>query len=54
MKNLNNAEWKKTAKDTNAVIFDVRTDEEAAEGILENATTTFISTRIYGSFRKNG
>jgi rhodanese-related sulfurtransferase len=26
-----------TAKDTNAVIFDVRTDEEVAEGILENA-----------------
>jgi predicted sulfurtransferase len=43
MKNLNNAGGKKTAKDTNAVIFDVRTDEEAAEGILENATTTFIS-----------
>lgn len=38
MKNLNNAEWKEeTAKDTNAVIFDVRTDEEVAEGILENA-----------------
>jgi rhodanese-related sulfurtransferase len=38
MKNLNNAEWKAaTAQDSNAVILDVRTDEEVAEGILENA-----------------
>jgi len=38
MKNLNNEEWKeKTANDSNAVILDVRTDEEVAEGIIENA-----------------
>jgi rhodanese-related sulfurtransferase len=40
MKNLNNSEWKEeTAKDSNAVIFDVRTDAEVAEGVLENAIT---------------
>ena len=38
MKNLNNSEWKEeVAKDSNAVILDVRTDDEVAEGILENA-----------------
>jgi rhodanese-related sulfurtransferase len=53
MKNLNNAEWKRK-QNTNAVIFDVRTDEEVAEGILENAINDIQTTRIYGSFRKNG
>ncbi len=38
MKNLNNSEWKEeVANDSNAVILDVRTDDEVAEGILENA-----------------
>lgn len=38
MKNLNNFEWKEEiAKDPNAVIIDVRTEEEVAEGMLENA-----------------
>ncbi|WP_124980068.1 rhodanese-like domain-containing protein [Nonlabens xiamenensis] len=38
MQNLNNQEWKeKIAEDTNAVIIDVRTEEEVAEGTMENA-----------------
>ncbi|MEN8816201.1 MAG: rhodanese-like domain-containing protein [Nonlabens sp.] len=38
MKNLNNQEWKElTAKDTNALIIDVRTDDEVSEGVIPNA-----------------
>lgn len=39
MKNINQTEWQELlAKDTNAVIIDVRTPRECAEGIIENAT----------------
>ncbi|BAO54182.1 rhodanese-like domain-containing protein [Nonlabens marinus] len=38
MKNLSNSEWKEeVANDSNAIILDVRTDDEVAEGILKNA-----------------
>jgi len=38
MKNLNNFEWKEEiANDPNAVILDVRTDDEVAEGMIEGA-----------------
>ncbi|MGB0879572.1 MAG: rhodanese-like domain-containing protein [Polaribacter sp.] len=38
MKNLSQEEWKEQAsKDKNAVIIDVRTPEECASGIVENA-----------------
>tara|TARA_R110002073_G_scaffold95059_5_gene220952 strand:+ start:2921 stop:3235 length:315 start_codon:yes stop_codon:yes gene_type:complete len=38
MANLTQEEWKQQlAKDANAVILDVRTDEEVAEGIIPNA-----------------
>lgn len=38
MANLTQEEWKQQlAKDANAVILDVRTDDEVAEGIIPNA-----------------
>lgn len=38
MKNLSQKEWKEqVSKDKNAVILDVRTPEECASGIVENA-----------------
>lgn len=38
MEDLTQEEWtSKLAKDDNAVILDVRTDNEVAEGIIENA-----------------
>jgi len=38
MANLTQEEWKQQlAKDANAIILDVRTDEEVAEGIIPNA-----------------
>lgn len=38
MINLTNAEWKNAVNnDSKAVIIDVRTDDEVAEGIIENA-----------------
>jgi rhodanese-related sulfurtransferase len=38
MTNINNNEWKEqTAIDTNALIIDVRTEEEVSEGIIPNA-----------------
>jgi rhodanese-related sulfurtransferase len=38
MKDLTNQEWKElTAQDTNALIIDVRTDDEVSEGVIPNA-----------------
>ncbi len=38
MKNITQTEWQElVAKDNNAVIIDVRTPRECAEGIIENA-----------------
>lgn len=38
MANLTQEEWKQQlAKDANAIILDVRTDDEVAEGIIPNA-----------------
>lgn len=38
MKNVNQTEWQELiANDSNAVIIDVRTPRECAEGIIENA-----------------
>jgi rhodanese-related sulfurtransferase len=38
MTNLTNAEWKSAVEnDENAIILDVRTDDEVAEGVIENA-----------------
>lgn len=38
MKDINKQEWKElTAQDNQAVIIDVRTDDEVAEGMIPNA-----------------
>ncbi len=38
MKNLNQEEWAKAiVEDTNAILIDVRTNEEVSEGIIPNA-----------------
>ena len=49
MKNLTKEDWKKLIKETdNAVVIDVRTPEECAEGIQPNAKQiNFVSYRFF-------
>lgn len=55
MKSINQTEWQELiANDSNAVIIDVRTTRECAEGIMEKAIMiNFLDITIFEEWTKN-